>query len=70
MLTERIRRLWVVATLRVPGDGRWRYRSSVERRGFGCPLGSLRTAEAGKSSVVLAAGVQTLLPQKSILLAS
>ena len=33
------------------GDGRWCYRPAVERRGFGSPLGSLRAAEGGKSSV-------------------
>ena len=35
----------------VSGNGRWRSRSAVERRGLGCPLGSLRAAEGGKSSV-------------------
>jgi hypothetical protein len=34
-----------------PCDGRWRYGSAVERRGFGCPLESLRAAECGKSGV-------------------
>ena len=38
-------------TSRVPGYGRWRFGSAVERRGFGCPLGSLRAAEGGKSGV-------------------
>src|ERR1700685_2962462 len=38
-------------TSHVPSHGRWRHRSALERRGFGCPLGSLLTAEGGKSSV-------------------
>jgi hypothetical protein len=33
------------------GNGRWRYRSAVEGRGLGCPLGSLRVSEGGKSGV-------------------
>jgi hypothetical protein len=33
------------------GNGRWRDRSAMERRRFGSPLGSLRTAEGGKSGV-------------------
>ena len=32
-------------------DGCWGDGSAVERRGFGCPLRSLRTAEGGKSGV-------------------
>src|ERR1022692_94969 len=32
--------------------GRWRHRSAVERRGFGCSLRSLRAAEGGKSGNV------------------
>jgi hypothetical protein len=36
------------ATIRVPD---WLYRSPVENRGFGSPLGSLRTAEGGKSGI-------------------
>jgi hypothetical protein len=35
----------------VPGYGHWRYRSPVERRRFGRSLGSLRTAEGGKSGI-------------------
>jgi hypothetical protein len=38
-------------TSRVFGYGRWRFGSAVERRRFGSPLGSLRTAEGGKSGV-------------------
>src|SRR5208337_464049 len=38
-------------TSRIPSYGGWRFGSAVERRGFGCPLGSLRTAEGGKSGV-------------------
>jgi hypothetical protein len=39
-------------TLRiVSGDGCWRHRSVVERRGLGCRLGSIRAAEGGKSSI-------------------
>ena len=36
---------------RFSGDGGWCYGSAVERRGLGCPLGSLRGAEGGKSGV-------------------
>jgi hypothetical protein len=38
-------------TPHVPGNGRWRHRSALERGRFGGPLGILRTAEGGKSSV-------------------
>src|SRR6202522_2777374 len=38
-------------TSHVPRHGRWRYRSAVERRGLGCPLGSLRAVEGGKRGV-------------------
>src|ERR1035437_1847621 len=38
-------------TSHVPGNGGWRDRSPVERRGLGCPLGSLRAAEGGKSGI-------------------
>ena len=36
-----------------PGYGRWRYGSAVERGRPSDPLGSLRTAEGGKSSMIL-----------------
>ncbi len=36
-------------TSHVPSHGRWRDGSAVERRGLGSPLGSIRTAEGGKS---------------------
>jgi len=39
-------------TSRVPGNGYWRDRSVVERRRFGSPLGSLRAAKGGRSSVM------------------
>jgi hypothetical protein len=35
------------------GDGGRRYRSALERGGFGSPLGILRAAEGGKSSVMI-----------------
>jgi hypothetical protein len=35
----------------VPGDGRWRHRSFVERGGLGSPLGILRAAEGRKSRI-------------------
>jgi hypothetical protein len=38
-------------TSHVPGDGCWRGGSAAERGGFGSPLGSLRTAEGGESSI-------------------
>jgi hypothetical protein len=39
-------------TSHVPGYGRWRHTSAVERIGFGSSLGSLRATEGGKSGVV------------------
>jgi hypothetical protein len=38
-------------TSHIPSDGCWRDGSAVERRGLGSPLGSLRTAEGGKSGM-------------------
>jgi hypothetical protein len=38
-------------TSHIASDGGWRHRSAVERRRFSGPLGSLRTAEGGKSGV-------------------
>lgn len=38
-------------TSHVSGHGRWRYRSALECRGFGYPLGVIRTAEVGKSGI-------------------
>ena len=38
-------------TSHVPGDGRWRHRSFVERGGLGGPLGILRAAEGRKSRI-------------------
>ena len=38
-------------TSRVASYGRWRHGSALERRGPCSPLGSLRTAEGGKSGV-------------------
>jgi hypothetical protein len=38
-------------TSHVPGYGRWRHRSALERGGFGYRPGSLRAAEGGQSDV-------------------
>jgi hypothetical protein len=35
----------------VSGDGRWSRDAAVERGGFGCPLGILRTPKGGKSGI-------------------
>jgi hypothetical protein len=46
---------WATLNFETAGDrgilGRWRHGSALERSGFGDPLGSLRTAEGGKSGI-------------------